>query len=64
MRKFVERAVRFFRQVWSELRRVVWPTRRQAIVFTGIVVATVTVIAAIIWLVDSIVGSILGLVIG
>lgn len=64
MRNFFEKASRFIRQVWSELRRVVWPTRRQTMVFTGIVLVSVAAVAVLIWVVDSILARILGLIIG
>lgn len=64
MREFLGRVSRFLRQVWSELRRVVWPTRRQTMVFTGIVLFAVATVAIIIWVVDAVLARILGLVIG
>lgn len=63
LRNLFGRIGRFFRQVWSELRRVVWPTRRQAAVFTGVVFLAVAVVALMTWVVDSVVNQILSLVI-
>ena len=63
MRNLLSRMGRFLRQVWSELRKVVWPTRRQAVVFTGVVFLSVAMVALMIWIVDSIVTKVLSLVI-
>lgn len=60
--KLFQRAARFFRQVWSELRKVVWPTRRQAAVFTGVVLLSVAVVAAMTWLIDGVLNTLLSLV--
>ncbi len=44
----------FFRGVWAELKKVNWPTRRQVLVYTGIVLAAIFSIAVAIWAVDSV----------
>jgi len=41
-----------FRAIFYELRRVVWPTRRELIRYTEIVLGTVVMIAAFIGIVD------------
>lgn len=64
VRNRLERVVRFVSQVWSELRRVVWPTRRQTVVFTGVVVVSVALVATMIWVADAILSQLLGLVFG
>lgn len=60
---FFQRTARFFRQVWSELRKVVWPTRRQTVIFTGVVFVSVALVAAMTWLIDGILNALLSLVI-
>lgn len=53
---------RFLRQVVAELRRVVWPDRRQAAVFTAVVLGAVTFTALLVWAVDAVVVELLRLV--
>ncbi|NLG85530.1 MAG: preprotein translocase subunit SecE [Firmicutes bacterium] len=53
---------RFFRDVWAELKRVVWPTRRQLQIYTLVVIGSVFVVAAILFFFDLILaGSLLRL---
>jgi len=42
----------FFREVVSELRKVIWPTRRELLTYTGVVIAFVTVMTTIVALLD------------
>jgi preprotein translocase subunit SecE len=42
----------FFREVVSELRKVIWPTRKELLTYTGIVVVFVTVMTTIVSLLD------------
>jgi preprotein translocase subunit SecE len=39
--------VRYYRETVGELRKVVWPTREEAIRLTGIVLLVITVMAAV-----------------
>ncbi|HHV64532.1 MAG TPA: preprotein translocase subunit SecE [Peptococcaceae bacterium] len=43
----------YFRDVWLELKKVHWPTRNQLLVYTGVVLVSVGIIAFLIWVVDS-----------
>jgi preprotein translocase subunit SecE len=43
---------KFFREVRAELKKVAWPTRKELISSTGIVISSVIAIAAFIGLVD------------
>ncbi|HEY8393686.1 MAG TPA: preprotein translocase subunit SecE [Thermaerobacter sp.] len=63
MREAWERTAKFFRQVWAELRRVVWPTRQQTVAYTAVVLGTVAFVAALIWAVDFAIRELIGLVI-
>ncbi|WP_229073978.1 preprotein translocase subunit SecE [Actinoplanes sp. DH11] len=38
----------FFREVVSELRKVIWPTRRELLTYTSVVIVFVTVVTAIV----------------
>jgi preprotein translocase subunit SecE len=42
----------FFREVVSELRKVIWPTRKELITYTTIVIGFVTIMTAIVGLLD------------
>jgi len=53
---------RYLREVRVELRKVVWPDRRQTIVYTGVVVVSVVLVAALIWVVDTILSGILSFI--
>ena len=47
----------------NELKKVHWPTKKELITYTNVVLVTVVVVAALIWVVDSIEGKIFGLLI-
>jgi preprotein translocase subunit SecE len=42
----------FFREVVGELRKVIWPTRKELLTYTGVVIAFVTVMTAIVAVLD------------
>ncbi len=42
----------FYRQVTSELRKVVWPTRNQLTTYTAVVLVFVTFVIAVVSLID------------
>jgi len=46
------RITRFFRETRSELRKVVWPTRREAVNMTAIVLGVTVLMAAGLGIVD------------
>ena len=45
---FFARLGLFFRQVVAELRKVIWPTRKELIAYTTIVIVFVSIVAAIV----------------
>ena len=47
-----QRAGRFYRQVVAELRKVVWPSRKQLTTYTAVVLVFVTFIIAVVSLFD------------
>jgi preprotein translocase subunit SecE len=49
---WVEQATQFLREVKTELRKVTWPSRKQAMSSTGVVVGLVAVISLFLGLVD------------
>ncbi|ATW27103.1 preprotein translocase subunit SecE [Candidatus Formimonas warabiya] len=48
-----ERSGKFLRGVWAELKKVHWPDRKQIMVYTSVVLASVFIIGFVIWIVDS-----------
>ena len=61
--RVVERISRFVREVRAEMRKVVWPDRRQTTAFTIVVLASTAFIALLIWGFDSLLNLLLGLII-
>jgi len=58
----VKRLRRYFDEVWSELRKVSWPTREQVRNLTVLVFAISIVVGLYITVLDQIFQSLLGLV--
>jgi preprotein translocase subunit SecE len=54
-----EVAWEFVRESRTEVRKVVWPTRRETLQTTGLVIAMVTVVAIILWALDSVLAAIM-----
>jgi len=46
------RLFRFFREVVAELRKVIWPTRKELLTYAAVVIVFVTVIVTIVGLLD------------
>jgi preprotein translocase subunit SecE len=54
----------FYRQVVAELRKVIWPTRRELITYTTVVLFFVAGLTAIVAVVDSLFGRVVLFVFG
>jgi preprotein translocase subunit SecE len=54
----------FSRESVAEARKVVWPTRKETIQMTGVVILFVIVMALFLWVVDSVLISVVRLVMG
>jgi preprotein translocase subunit SecE len=50
---FFSRIARFLREVVAELRKVIWPTRKQMITYTTVVLVFLAVMTALIWAMDA-----------
>ncbi|MEV0682108.1 preprotein translocase subunit SecE [Actinosynnema sp. NPDC050436] len=50
---FFARIVRYVREVVSELRKVIWPTRKQMITYTSVVLVFVAFMVALVFGLDS-----------
>ncbi len=52
IREFVQKAKQFFREVRVELKKVTWPTRKETIASTSVVLVTVFLVAFYLGIVD------------
>ena len=50
--RLLERVARYVREVRNEARKVIWPTRRQTLIFTVVVIVAVAIIAGLIYALD------------
>ena len=57
------RIVQFFREVRIELGKVVWPTRREALKITGIVILFCTIVALFLGAIDFGLAKLIGLIV-
>lgn len=55
---------RFFKGVRSELKKVIWPNKKELVNNTVIVVISVVLVTFALWVLDSIFGFLLNLLIG
>ena len=58
------RVIRFLREVVAELRKVIWPTRKQLVTYTAVVLVFVSVMVAYVALLDLGFGKVVFLVFG
>ena len=54
----------YFRETVGELRKVSWPTRREAMQLTGLVIVVMVVVGIILGITDSAAHGLLGLLLG
>ncbi len=52
IREFLQTAKQFFREVRVELKKVTWPTRKETIASTSVVLVTVFLVAFYLGIVD------------
>ena len=64
VKNFGARVSKFFRDTKSELKKVVWPPKKDTKTNTIVVLVTVAIAAVVMILLDAIFGGILGLIIG
>ena len=63
-KKIKDRVQAFFRGVWSELKKVHWPDRKQLITYTGVVIVFVLAVSLAISALDWLFSSLLRLALG
>ena len=59
-KRFGSRITRYLRDMKGELKKVVWPTRKQTINNTGVVITCVIVVGAFVWVFDAVAGQLIG----
>ncbi len=60
---FFKRLRKYFRDVWGEFKKIVWPSRKQIINNTTVVVVTILVFAVVVFALDGLFGLIRTLII-
>ncbi|NPV91758.1 MAG: preprotein translocase subunit SecE [Firmicutes bacterium] len=53
------RTTAFFRSSWAELKKVHWPSRKEIITYTAVVLVSVAFVSLLIWFADSILSFVL-----
>ncbi|HHY38402.1 MAG TPA: preprotein translocase subunit SecE [Clostridia bacterium] len=56
------RISKFFREVRAEMRKVIWPTRRETMIYTSIVVLSIVAVGAAVWAIDTVFALGIGLI--
>lgn len=59
-----DRTLRFLREVVQELKRVTWPSRKQTLSTTGVVIALVILVSVFLGMVDFVLSRLIRLLIG
>lgn len=54
--KFTTRVKNFFRGVWAELKHVQWPSKKQVMIYTGVVLVTILIVMVVLWVFDTLLG--------
>jgi preprotein translocase subunit SecE len=62
--RFLHNIQRFFQETIGELRKVSWPTRREATRLTWIVIGVILVMAAVLGGLDWVYSKLFGLILG
>jgi preprotein translocase subunit SecE len=60
-RNFFQSTAKYFQSVWGELKKVYWPSRRELVAYTMVVITAVVFVAALIWVADIILSKLLSL---
>ena len=59
----IEKTKRYFRSIVQEMKKVVFPGKRDLAVYTAVVIGVSLVLALVSWLLDLGIGAIMGLII-
>lgn len=55
---FFAKVKKFLREVKAELKKVIWPTRKELITHTGVVLSIVVLVSLFIYFADTIIASV------
>lgn len=55
---FLAKLRSFFRDSWTELQKVVWPSRQEVSRFTVVVIITVCAVSFFLWVWDTLLGTV------
>ncbi len=58
------RFIKFFKDVWKELKKVNWPSRKELMQHTAVVIASIAIVAIVVWIMDLGLGSMLNMILG
>jgi len=58
---FFSRLKTFLKNAWHELKKVHWPNKKELWAYTGVVIVTVVIVAAMIFVFDSALSLLFGL---
>lgn len=61
---FLKKASRFFRDLRSEMKKVVWPTKKQVLNNTGVAFIMMGSVGVVIWVLDWVLTVVRGFVLG
>ena len=61
---FLKKASRFFKDLRSEVKKVVWPTRKQVFKNTIAVLTAMGAVGVVIWILDALLTLLRGLLLG
>ena len=59
---FFQRTKRNIKMSFAEFKKVHWPTKKEVVTYTGVVLAAVAVVAVMIWVVDSLLSTLFGFI--
>jgi|LSQX01.1.fsa_nt_gb preprotein translocase subunit SecE len=63
MGSFWKKTQRFFHDIRIELKKVNWPTKRELLVFTSVVIVVILIIGIFFWIIDTGLTALLKLII-
>lgn len=63
-KNFFKKVARFFKDLRSEFKKIVWPTKKQTIQHTGVVLMFMAVAAVAIWSLDWVLINLFSLMLG
>ncbi len=61
--KYINKVTTFLKEVWSELKKVVWPGKNETLVLTSVVLFSVALVTLLFWILDNVLSTLLQLII-